>query len=68
MITGKNELKALTKHISSECKCKFDGSKCNSNQKWNNDKFKCHCKTLKEHNACEKDYIWNLATCTCEKW
>ena len=25
MITGKNELKTLTKHISCKCKCKFDG-------------------------------------------
>ena len=23
----------LTKHISCKCKCKFDGKKCNSNQK-----------------------------------
>ena len=25
MITGKNESKTLTKHISCKCKCKFDG-------------------------------------------
>ena len=30
MITGINELKTLTKHISCECKCEFDGQKCNS--------------------------------------
>ena len=35
VITGINELKTLTKDISCECKCKFDGRKCNSNQKWN---------------------------------
>ena len=39
MITGKNASKILTKSISCECKCKFDGRKCNSNQKSNNDKF-----------------------------
>ena len=38
MITGINEWKTLTKHISCECKCKFHGRKWNSNQKWNNDK------------------------------
>ena len=38
MILGKNVAKTLAKHISCECKCKFDGRKCNSNQKWNNDK------------------------------
>ena len=30
MITVTNESKTLTKHISHECKCKFDGRKCNS--------------------------------------
>ena len=38
MIRGINESKTLTKHISCECKCKFDGKKCNSDQWWNNDK------------------------------
>ena len=32
MITGTNESKTLTKHISCKCKCKFDGRKYNSNQ------------------------------------
>ena len=27
-----NESKTLTKHISCDCKCKFNGKKCNSNQ------------------------------------
>ena len=35
MIARKNESRTLTKHISYNCKCKFDGSKCNSIQKWN---------------------------------
>ena len=60
MITGINESKTLTKHISCECKCKFDGRKCNSNQKWNNDKCRCECK---KHHICEKDYIWNPFSC-----
>ena len=38
MITRINQSKALTKHISCECKCSFDGRKCNSGQWWNNDK------------------------------
>ena len=62
MIKGINELKTLTKHISCEYICKFDGRKCNSNQWWNNDKCRCECK--KRH-VCEKDYIWNPATCSC---
>ena len=32
MITGINEWKTLTKHISCKCKYKLDGTKCNSNQ------------------------------------
>ena len=35
IITGINESKTLTKQISCECKCKFHGTKCNSNQCWN---------------------------------
>ena len=38
MITGINESKTLTRQISCECKCRFDGRKCNSDQWWNNDK------------------------------
>ena len=63
MITGINESKTLTKHISCECKCRFDGRKCNSDQWWNNDKCWCECK--KRH-VCEKDYVWNPTTCNCE--
>ena len=63
MITGINESKTLTKHISCECKCKFDGRKCNSNQKSNNDKCRCECK---RHHISEKDYIWNPASCGCK--
>ena len=32
MITGINESKTLTKHISCEYRCKFDGRKCNPDQ------------------------------------
>ena len=66
MISGINELKTLAKHASCEWKCKFDGRKCNSNQKWNNDKCRCDCKSSKEHHLCKKDYIWNPVTCSCE--
>ena len=37
MITGINESNTLAKHNSCECKCKLDGTKCNSNQWSNND-------------------------------
>ena len=54
MITGINESKALTNHISCECNCRFDGRNCNSDQCWNNDKYRCKCK--KRH-ACTEDYV-----------
>ena len=52
MITGINESETH----------KFDGRKCNSKQWWNNDKCPCECKK----HICEKNYIWNPATCTCK--
>ena len=36
MITNNDEAKAITEHISSDCKCKFNSTKCNSKQKRNN--------------------------------
>ena len=53
MIPEINVSKTLTKFISGECKCKYDGGKCNSNQMWNNDKFRCECKDLEEHHMCK---------------
>ena len=63
MFTGINESKTLAKHISCECKCRFDIRKFNSDQWWNDDKCRCECK--KRH-VYEKVCIWNPATCSCE--
>ena len=52
MIAGINKSKTLTKHLSCECKCKFDGKKCNSNQKWKNNKCSSECK-----NGCVENMI-----------
>ena len=62
MITGINESNTLTKDISCECKCKLDGTKCKSNQLWNNDNCRCECKKI---HVCEKDYAWNPSTGNC---
>ena len=56
MIIRKTELKKLAKPVSCGCDCKFDGRKCNPNQKWNNDKCRYEGKNLKEHHVYEKDY------------
>ena len=62
MITGINESKTLTKYISCKCKFKLNGTKFNSNQLWNNNKYRCE---WKKYHICEKDYIWNPARCSC---
>ena len=42
MITNQNEIKALAKNISCDCKYKFNSTACTLNQKWNNKT--CQCK------------------------
>ena len=66
MITGTNESRTLTKHISCKCECNFHSEKCNSNQKWDNNKCWCECKNPKEHRVLKKSYIWNPPTCSCK--
>ena len=41
-----NESKILTKHVSFKFKCRFNVKKCNSNQKWNKDKYRCKSKNI----------------------
>ena len=61
MITRINESGLLIKHISCDCKCKFDGSKHNLNQKWNKPKCKCEFKNPINHCLC-----WNRSICSYE--
>ena len=63
IITNTNEAKAMVKHISCDCKYKFNSSTCNSNQKWNSETCQYECKNYCE---CKKDYSWNLSTYICE--
>ena len=63
MIINKNEAKAMTEHISCNCKCKFNSTTCNSKEKWNNKTCPCECKN---YHKCEKDYSWNPSTCICK--
>ena len=62
MIAGINESKTLTRHLSCECKCKFDVNVIQINGVI---MIKCQCE-CKKIRVCEKDYIWNPATCICE--
>ena len=53
MIWRKYVSNNFTKYISCKCECKFNGRKCNSNGKWNNDTCWCECK--KDH-ICKNDH------------
>ena len=63
VIKIKNEAKAMTEHISCDCKCKFNSTTCNSKQKWNNKTWHCESKS---HNKCKKNYSWNPSRCIFE--
>ena len=39
------------KHTSCKCRWRFDSRKCNSHQKWNNNKCLCQCKNPKDHHV-----------------
>ena len=63
MITNKDEAKAMTEHISCDCKCEFNSTKCNSKQKWNNKTCQYECKNYRK---CKRDYSCNPSTRVCE--
>ena len=47
MITRIHEAEPLVKHISCDCKCKFNSTTYNSNQKWSKHKCQCECKNIR---------------------
>ena len=57
MMTRIDKSKSLVKHILSDCKCRFDSEKSNSNQKWNKDKCWCECKKSIKIYVCKKMYM-----------
>ena len=46
MITNKNETKAMTEHISCDCKCTFNSTTCNLKGNWNNKTCQCQFKII----------------------
>ena len=63
MIKWTNASSTFRTHISCESRYEFDGRKCNSRQKWNNDKCRCHYEKPIRHRACEEDCAWNPSIC-----
>ena len=49
VIIHKNEAKKITKQISYDCKCKFNSTNCNLNQKWNSKTCQCECKNYRTY-------------------
>ena len=63
MIANTDEAKTTIERISCDCKYKFNSTKCNSNQKWNNKISQCECKNGHKF---QNDYRWNPSTCFSE--
>ena len=63
MKTNINEVKTMTKQILCDCKCKFNSTIYNSDQKWNNKTCQCECKN---YHKCKKHHSWNPSRCICE--
>ena len=63
MITNKDEVEAMTEHISCDYKCKFNSTKCNSNQKWNNKTCQYEWKIYRK---CKENYSQNPSTYICK--
>ena len=61
-----NQWKQTKKHIYCECKCKFDGRNVIHIKTGMTVNVDVSAKIKKKHHVCEKYYIWNPGTCTCE--
>ena len=66
LMSRTNETRRIKGNKTCKCKCRVDGSICNTKQKWNNDKCKCECKELINKEMCDKEFIWNPSNCECE--
>ena len=64
LISRTNETRHIEWNETCKCKCRLDGSVCNSKECWNGDKYRCEC--LIDKGIWEKRFIWNLSNCECE--
>ena len=63
MITGTSDAKMLVKHVSYDCKCKFENTACNSDQ---NKIMKSANVSAKSYGMYKNNYNWNPSICICE--
>ena len=66
LMSRTNEIRHIEWHETCKCKCRLDGSVCNNEQRWNDDKCRCECKELIDNSVCDKGSAWNLSNCECE--
>ena len=53
MITRINQAKTLVKYLSCDCKCRFNSTACNINQKWDDEICQCQ---YKKYQTRKEDY------------
>ena len=67
LLTIINEIKKRVWHETCKCVCRLTSAICNDKQEWNENKCRCECKEdLVIKLACDKGYMWNPRTCSCE--
>ena len=62
-----NETRQIIWHETCKCVCRLTSAVCNRREIGNEDKCGCECKEdLINKLVCDKGYIWNPSTCSCE--
>ena len=57
LMSRTNETRHIEWHETCKCKFRLDGSVCNNNQRWNDDKCRRECKELIDKGVCGKEFI-----------
>ena len=67
LLTRINETRKIVWHETCKCVCRLTSIICNDRQEWNENKCRCECKEdLVSKLVCDKGYIWNPSTSSCE--
>ena len=62
-----NETRKIVCHETCKCVCRLTSAISNDRQEGNENKCRCECKEdLVSKLACDKGYMWNPSTCSCE--
>ena len=62
-----NETRKIVWHETWKCICRLTSAVCNDRQEWNENKCRCKCKEdLVSKLVCDKGYMLNPGTCSCE--